>query len=178
MAKRDYPLSDVYRLLEPGPVVLINTALKGRPNLMALSWLTMMEFTPPLVGVILSNRNHSFEALRSTRECAINLPTEKIARKAVRCGNISGRFKDKFAAVGLTTLPASRIKPPLISECFANLECKVIDSRLEGRYNFFVLKVVKAWIDRGVKQPRTFHHHGRGLFTIDGKRIRLPSRVP
>lgn len=178
MAKRDYPLSEVYRLLEPGPVALVTTGLKGRSNVMPISWLTMMEFTPPLVGIILSNRNHSFKALVATRECAINIPTARIARQTVRCGNCSGREVDKFAAFGLTALPASRIRAPLIAECFANLECRVVDAGMKHRYNFFVLKVVKAWIDRGVKQPRTFHHHGKGLFTFDGRRIRLPSRVP
>ena len=52
MAKRSYSLAKVYGLLEPGPVVLVTTALKGRPNIMTMSWHTMMEFEPPLVGCV------------------------------------------------------------------------------------------------------------------------------
>ncbi len=60
---RDLPLSKVYQLLEPGPVVLLTTAIKGRANVMAMSWHMMVEFTPPLVACIVSNADYSFAAL-------------------------------------------------------------------------------------------------------------------
>jgi flavin reductase (DIM6/NTAB) family NADH-FMN oxidoreductase RutF len=64
----------------------------------------------------------------------------------------------------------------MIAECYANLECKVIDSRLVNSYNFFILEVIKAWIDPSVKIPKTIHHRGKGNFMIAGDTIRLPSR--
>ena len=97
MAKRALPLSKVYGLIEPGPVVLLTTAWKGRPNIMTLSWHTMMEFEPPLVGCVVSNRNYTFGILKATKECAINIPTVKLAAKVVGCGNTSGAKTDKFA---------------------------------------------------------------------------------
>jgi flavin reductase (DIM6/NTAB) family NADH-FMN oxidoreductase RutF len=69
------------------------------------------------------------------------------------------------------------VAPPLIAECFANLECKVVDRRMVNKYNFFVLEVVKAWIDPAQKDPRTLHHQGRGVFVVDGDRIKLPSKM-
>jgi len=177
MAKRALRLSQVYRLLEPGPVVMVTTARKGRANVMTMSWHTMMEFEPPLVGCVLSGRNHSFAALKATRECVINIPTVELAEEVVACGNTSGRRVDKFAAYGLTAVPAARVAPPLIAECYANLECKVADVRMVSRYNFFVLEVVKAWIDPSRKNPRTIHHRGRGVFAVDGRTITLPSRM-
>jgi flavin reductase (DIM6/NTAB) family NADH-FMN oxidoreductase RutF len=175
--KRSLPLSRVYRLLEPGPVVLLTTAHKGRANVMTMSWHTMLDFEPPLVGCVVSNRNFSFEALRSTRECVINIPTAELAKTVVRCGNTSGRRKDKFAAFGLTPLPASQVSAPLVAECYANLECRAVDVRMVDRYNFFVLEVRKAWIDPAVREPRTIHHRGRGEFAVAGRTIRLPSRA-
>jgi len=175
--KRAYPLSKVYGLLEPGPVVLVTTAREGRANVMTLSWHTMLEFEPPLVGLVLSNRNFSFEALAATGECAINIPTVELAAQVVKCGNASGRRIDKFAKFGLTAVPASRIAPPLVAECYANLECKVVDERLADEYNFFVLEVVKAWIDPARGNPRTIHHRGRGVFAVDGRILKLPSRM-
>ena len=102
MAKRALPLSKVYGLIEPGPVVMLTTAWKGRPNIMTLSWHTMMEFEPPLVGCVVSNRNYTFGILKATKECAINIPTVKLAAKVVGCGNTSGAKTDKFATFGLT----------------------------------------------------------------------------
>ena len=175
--KKTLPLSKVYQLLEPGPVVLLTTAHKGHMNVMTQSWHTMMEFEPPIVGCIVSNRNHSFGMLKATGECVINIPTVEMAAGMVGCGNTSGRKTDKFAAFGLTPAKASRVKAPLIEECYASLECRLIDARMVAKYNFFVLEVLKAWIDPARKQPRTLHHRGRGAFMVAGRTIKLPSKM-
>jgi flavin reductase (DIM6/NTAB) family NADH-FMN oxidoreductase RutF len=177
MAKRSFPLSKVYGLLEPGPVVLVTTARMGKPNIMTMSWHTMMEFEPPLVGCIISDRNYTHEILKATRECVINIPTVELAAKVVGCGNTSGRKTDKFKSFALTPAPAARVKAPLIDECYANLECRLVDARLANRYCFFVLEVLKAWIDPSRKRPRTIHHLGRGAFMVAGRTIKLPSRM-
>ena len=177
MAKRSFPLSRVYGLLEPGPVLLLTTAHRSKPNVMAMSWHTMMEFEPPLVGCVVSGRDYSFEALSKTRQCVLNIPTQELAAQVVGCGNTSGRRTDKFKAFGLTPLPAKLVGAPLIAECYANMECKVVDTRLVNRYNFFVLEVVKAWIDPASKDPRTLHHRGRGVFMVAGETIKLQSKM-
>lgn len=177
MTKRTLPLSKVYGLLEPGPVVLVSTAHRGRANVMTMSWHTMMEFEPPLIGCVLSSSHFSFAALRATRQCVISIPAVDLAHKVVKCGNVSGSGLDKFEAFGLTPMAASAVDAPLIAECFADLECKVVDTRLVNRYDFFVLEVVKAWIDPAFKDPRTLHHRGRGAFMVAGDTIRLPSRM-
>jgi flavin reductase (DIM6/NTAB) family NADH-FMN oxidoreductase RutF len=109
MTKKSLPLSDVYRLLEPGPVVLVSTAGRTRANIMALSWHTMMEFEPPLVGCVISRRNHTFDILRATKECVINIPTVELAKQVVGCGNTSGKRVDKFQTFGLTPVAASQV---------------------------------------------------------------------
>jgi len=118
---KSLPLSEVYRLLEPGPVVLLTTARKGRANVMTMSWHTMMEFEPPLVGCVVSNRNFTFNILKITKECVINIPTVELAVEVVGCGNTSGRKVDKFRAFGLNAAPASQVEAPLIAECYTNL---------------------------------------------------------
>lgn len=175
MRLRALPLSRVYQLLEPGPVVLLATASGGRPNVMPMSWHTMLEFEPPLVGCVVSDRNRSFRALERTRACVLAIPSVELAREVVRCGNCSGAVVDKFRAFGLTALPAARVRAPLVGECWANLECRVVDTRMVRRYGLFVLEVVKAWIDPARKRPRTIHHLGRGRFMVAGRTIRLAS---
>lgn len=177
MPKKTYPLSEVYRLLEPGPVVLVTTAAPGRANIMTMSWHMMMEFEPPLVGCIISGRNHTFDLLRASRECVISIPTVELAKQVVGCGNTSGRRVDKFRKFGLTPCASARVGTPGIAECYANLECRLADARMVARYNMFVLEVVKAWIDPSITRPRTIHHAGRGVFAIAGDRIRLRSKM-
>ena len=174
---KDFPLSRVYQLLEPGPVVLLTTARKGRANVMTMSWHMMVEFEPPLVACVVSSANYSFAALRATGECVIAIPAVKLANKVVAVGNCSGRDVDKFAAFALTATPAKKVAPPLVAECFANLECKVADSRLVTSHNLFILEVLKAWKDPAQKNPKTIHHHGYGTFVVDGKTIKLKSKM-
>jgi flavin reductase (DIM6/NTAB) family NADH-FMN oxidoreductase RutF len=177
MARKSFPLSQVYRLLEPGPVVMVTTAYKGRTNIMTMSWHTMIDFEPPIVGCVISNRNYTFGMLEATKECVINIPTVELAAKVVGCGNISGRTVDKFKKFHLTAAVASRVKPPLIGECYANLECKVVDARMANQYNLFILEVLKAWINPARKHPRTIHHLGKGFFMVAGRTIKLPSKM-
>lgn len=177
MVKRSFPLSEVYRLLEPGPVVLLTTARKGRANIMTQSWHTMIDFEPPIVGCVVSNRNFTFNVLKATKECVINIPTVELAVKVVGCGNTSGRDVDKFKSFQLTPAAASQVKVPLIHECYANLECRVVDTRMVTKYCLFVLEVLRAWIDPSRKRPRTIHHLGRGVFMVAGKTIKLPSKM-
>ena len=145
---------------------------------MTQSWHTMLEFTPPLVACVVSNRNYTFNTLKKTRECVINIPTVDLARKVVACGNSSGRDVDKFEAFKLTPVAAARVRAPLIAECYANLECKVVDTRAVNKYCLFVLEVVKAWVDPARKRPRTIHHQGRGVFMVAGTTRRLRSKMP
>jgi flavin reductase (DIM6/NTAB) family NADH-FMN oxidoreductase RutF len=177
MSKKSFPLSEVYRLLEPGPVVLVTTASKGHAYIMAMSWHTMLEFEPPLVGCVISNRNYSFDILKASKECVINIPTAALAKKVVGCGSSSGRKVDKFKKFSLTPMAASYVQAPLIDECYANLECKIADTRMVAKYNFFILEVLKAWIDPMQKHSRTIHHQGRGVFMVAGETIRLPSKM-
>jgi len=174
---KELPLSKVYQLLEPGPVVLLTTANKGRANVMTMSWHMMVDFEPPLVACVVSSGDYSFTALQATGECVIAIPALPLAEKVVGIGNCSGRKVDKFATFGLTPKPAEKVEPPLIEECFANLECSVTDRRLVEKYNLFILEVLKAWIDPSQKHPKTIHHHGFGRFVIDGRIIRLKSKM-
>jgi flavin reductase (DIM6/NTAB) family NADH-FMN oxidoreductase RutF len=173
--KKTFSLAEVYRLLEPGPVVLLTTVRAGRPNVMPMSWHLMMEFTPPLVGCVVSNGNYSFASLKQSRAGVINLPTVELAKTVVACGNTSGGTVDKFKQFGLTAVPAKFVKAPLIAECYASLECQVVDLKLVTKYNFFVLEVVQAWVDPERKKPQTLHHQGEGEFMLPGRIIRLPS---
>jgi flavin reductase (DIM6/NTAB) family NADH-FMN oxidoreductase RutF len=164
MDKVCFPLSMVYELIEPGPVVLITTAHQGQSNIMTQSWHTMIEFEPPLIGCVISDCNYSFGLLKASKECVINIPTVELAEKVVGCGNMSGANINKFEKFCLTPKPSTEVSAALIEECFASLECRVTDTRMVNCYGFFVVEVIKAWIDPAVINPRTMQHRGYGNF--------------
>jgi flavin reductase (DIM6/NTAB) family NADH-FMN oxidoreductase RutF len=175
MAKRsekiDLPVSKVRRYLEPGPVVLATSAHGGARNIMTMGWQTVMEFTPSLVGCIIAESNYSFELVRKSGACVINLPTTALTDAVVGVGNTTGAEIDKFARFALTPQPARQVSAPLIGECHANFECKLFDGSLIDKYNFFIFEVVKAHVARTPRHPQTLHYTGDGVFMVAGKII-------
>lgn len=169
--KKNFPVEHIRRILEPGPVVLVSSAWKGERDIMTMGWHTVMEFTPSLVGCVIASSNHSFGLIRKSGECVLNVPTADMADTVVKIGNCSGGEVDKFAEFGLTPVKAAKVKAPLVGECFANLECKLHDTRLVNKYNFFILRVVKAHVAAKPAFPDTLHYRGQGIFTTDGRRI-------
>ena len=136
----------------------------------------MIDFTPPILACVISDENYTFNILKETKQCVINIPTVELAQKVVDVGNCSGSKVDKFEKFHLGHEPASKVRAPLLTECYANLECRVIDMKMAAKYNLFVMEVVKAWIRPSKKRPRTLHHRGNGLFVVDGMQIKLPSK--
>ena len=171
--KRDFPVAEIRRFLEPGPVVLVSSAYKGERNIMTMGWHTVMEFVPALVGCLISSGNHSYDLISRSKECVINVPTVDLARQVAGIGNCSGAEFDKFAKFKLTPQPAVEVKAPLIAECYANLECKLADASLRDKYNFFIFEVVKAHAPRAPKYPKTIHYRGDGMFMVAGPSLNL-----
>ncbi|MEQ8164146.1 MAG: flavin reductase family protein, partial [Smithellaceae bacterium] len=119
----------------------------------------------------------SFGLLKASKECVINIPTVQIAEKVVGCGNTHGDKVNKFVKFGLTAKPATLVGAPLIEECYANFECRVVDTNMVAKYGLFVVEVVKAWIDPQVKNPETIHHLGKDNFMVAGERIKVKTKV-
>lgn len=169
--KKDFPVGQVRRYLEPGPIVLVSSRWRDKTNIMTMGWHTVMEFTPSLVGCVIAGGNHSFEMIRRSGECVINLPTTALTDTVVRIGNVSGAGTDKFREFRLSADAAEEVGAPLIRECPANFECRLHDDALVDRYNFFIFEVVKAHVARSPKHPETLHYTGDGVFVVSGKVI-------
>jgi flavin reductase (DIM6/NTAB) family NADH-FMN oxidoreductase RutF len=163
---RRMKLSRAFTLIEPGPVVLVTTHDGKRPNIMTLSWTMVVDFTPQFAFTT-GPWNHSFAALKKTRECVIAIPAIDMLDQVVGIGTCSGSDTDKFAKFGLTPEPGRIVKAPLIKECLANIECKVID--IVNRHHIVVLEGVAAYLNTARKEKRIIHAVGDGRFIADGR---------
>lgn len=170
--KPDLPLHEVRRFLEPGPVVLVTSAHAGERDVMVMGWHTVMEFSPSLIGCVISSANHSHGLIRASGECVINLPTSSQLEAVLGVGSTSGVDTDKFAAFGLTPEPSELVAAPSIRECHAQFECRLHDDSLVERYDFFIWEVVAARAAARPRHPETLHYKGDGTFMVAGKVIR------
>jgi flavin reductase (DIM6/NTAB) family NADH-FMN oxidoreductase RutF len=176
---RQLKLSKAFTLLESGPVVLVTTHDGKKDNIMTISWTMVLDFSPTF-AITTGEWNHSFAALRKNRECVIAIPTVDMLDKLVGIGTCSGTDTDKFARFKLTAVRGRIVRPPLIKECLANIECKVIE--IVKRHNIVVLEAVAAYIDNAREEKRTVHAVGDGTFIVDGRRIdrrkAMASKIP
>lgn len=161
-------LDKAFTLMESGPVVLITTNDGKKNNIMTISWTMVVDFTPKF-AMTTGPWNYSYAALQKTKECVIAIPTIDLLDKVVGVGTCSGADTDKFEKFMLTPVKARNVKAPLIKECLANIECKVVD--IVRKHNIIVLDAVAAYIDDKRKEKRTLHAVGDGTFIVDGRKI-------
>lgn len=174
--KADFPVANIRHYMEPGPIVLVSSRWRAARNVMTMGWHTVMEFTPSLIGCVIAAGSHSFELIRGSRECVINIPTVDMIDTVVDIGNCSGAHVDKFDRFGLATSPAVRVDAPLIDDCFVNLECRLYDDCLIDTYNYFIFEVIKAHAATTPIHPHTMHYAGDGEFMTAGRHVSRRAR--
>ena len=163
-----FQIGKAFTLMESGPVVLVTTNNGKKDNIMTISWTMVLDFTP-VFAITTGEWNYSFTALRKTKECVISIPTVDILDKVVGIGTCSGVDTDKFAKFKLTPVKAGIVKAPLIKECLANIECKVVT--IVRKHNIVILEAVAAYFDTSRKEKRTVHAVGDGTFIVDGRKL-------
>lgn len=186
-----YPPTKVYRLVEPGPVLLVSTGslAEGTHNIMTMGFhMVLQHESPPLLGISLGPWDASFAALKKHKQCVLAVPDVAMAGLVVDIGNCSADDEEIAAAggkwkhFGLDAVAARKVKAPLVGggDIIANIECVVEDARMVSRYNMWVLKPVKAWLNperRPGEGGQMFHHRGDGTFVVDGEVVDLKERM-
>ncbi len=172
MKKIEVPLDRALRVGPPTSIVLATSiSADDRPNIITLGMYMPISSKPPLIAIGVSPRRHSHKLISETGQFVINVPTKEIVKEVIHCGSVSGREHDKFKETGLTPIPASIVKPPLIKECVSNMECMVVASYECGDHTLFLGEVVSAHVDEGllketldVLTAQTISHKGPYYF--------------
>ena len=152
-------------MLYPLPAVMVSAADKtGRANIITVAWAGTVCSDPAMVSISVRKERFSHHMLLETGEFVINLTTEKLAKAADICGVKSGRDVDKFRLAGLTPLPASAVKAPLIGESPVNIECRVRQVLELGSHDMFLAEVLAVQADEALLDEKNrFHLEKAGL---------------
>jgi flavin reductase (DIM6/NTAB) family NADH-FMN oxidoreductase RutF len=145
MAKQNWkPGNMVY----PLPAALISCGSNpDEYNLLTVSWLGTLCTDPPMCYISVRPGRHSYEIIKRTGEFVINLTTVEMARATDWCGVKSGRDFDKFKESGLTPMPATIVKCPVVAEAPVSIECKVREIKPLGTHDMFIADVVNIVAD-------------------------------
>jgi flavin reductase (DIM6/NTAB) family NADH-FMN oxidoreductase RutF len=180
--KLNVSVSTAYKLLHPMHTVLVSCIGKrGKPNIITLAWVMPTSINPPLVAISIAPRRLSHTLIEETKEFVVNIPTMDILKETLFCGRTSGKDCNKFKETGLTPSPARKIKPPIIKECPAHLECKLHSQFTTGDHTIFVGEIIEAYADKkaftdkyNLKNARMIFHLGGNEFATLGTRVFKP----
>jgi len=148
MTKQTVPLPSVYRLLNPGCVVVVSVGDGDGDNLFALTWNMPVKKQPAMAALLCGKGHHSYGFIERSGELAINIVSASHVDGLFSSGKMSGRdVEDKWAKVGFTRAPAAQIKAPLVAEAVASLECRVQQTVDLDRSALLVVEIVAAIAD-------------------------------
>src|SRR5215212_6067025 len=173
--KREISVDQAYRLIACGPVTLVTSFYRGDMNVMTASWLTPVSFRPVLIGLCVHQGNLTHDLIKKGGEFAINVPTVELIRQVRYCGSVSGRDQSKLTATGLHEEGPHFIRPVLIEECIANLECSVVEMIAPGDHTLFVAEVVFAQAEQEAfddayllkeRDLKPLHHLGTDRYSL------------
>lgn len=175
---------DIYLLMHPRLTVLVTCCdSSGKNNIITIAWSMPVSFSPPLFAISVSPKRYSYRLIKETGEFCINIPTMEIVKETLYCGRHSGYVFDKFHETKLTQLKANKIKPPLIRECVAHIECRVIKEVEAGDHSIFIGEALHASADKNafdkgydLSKVKLVYHAGFDDFVTVEKNKITPER--
>ncbi len=139
----DHGWVDVYRRLVevvvPRPIALVSTVdRQGRENLAPFSFFNVVSANPPYLAFAPQRsgrtgaKKDTLRNIEEVPEFVVSVVTEAIAEQVNRCAAMLPRGTSEFSVSGLTSIPAARVRPPLVAESPVNMECEVVDVHTYG----------------------------------------------
>lgn len=166
------------RLIHPMHTVMVTCASKaGKANIITLAWVMPTSAKPPMVAISVAPRRYSHKLIEESGEFVVNVPSIRLVRQTLFCGRTSGSKVAKFKEARLTAAPAKKVKAPIVKECVAHLECKLVQKITTGDHTLFVGEVLAAYVNKGVftdtydveKAKPVFHMGGNSFITASTK---------
>lgn len=144
-----------YRLLYPRNTILVSCAAKDdKLNIITLAWSMPVSIKPPIIAISIAPKRYSHQIIEETKNFVVNVPTMNIVRETLFCGRRSGKIHDKFKETGLTPLPAKMVQAPIIEECVAHLECRLLRQMIIGDHTLFTGRVLTAYANTDIFDDR------------------------
>jgi flavin reductase (DIM6/NTAB) family NADH-FMN oxidoreductase RutF len=149
-------------MIYPLPAVMVSCGSEPEEyNIITISWTGTICTDPAMCYISVRPGRHSYNIIKKNGEFVINLTTKSLAFATDWCGIKSGKDHNKFAEMGLTPVPALKVKAPMIKESPLNIECIVKEIKELGSHHMFISEVV------AVNAEDEFIDKNTGLFSLN-----------
>jgi flavin reductase (DIM6/NTAB) family NADH-FMN oxidoreductase RutF len=149
-------------MIYPLPAVMVSCgSVPEEYNIITISWTGTICTDPAMCYISVRPGRYSYNIIRNNGEFVINLTTKSLAFATDWCGVKSGNKHKKFTEMGLTPVPASKVKAPLIKESPVNIECIVKEIKELGSHHMFISEVV------AVNADEEYFDENTGLFMLN-----------
>ena len=139
------PFEEAFARLSPAALAIgLMKDASGKVNPITLAWFTRVSKEPPMLAIAIGRDKYSFQALSSSGEFVLAIPSEHQAEETLVYGTVSGRDADKLSRTGARTARASTIDAALLVNAVANYECVVREQVTTGDHVLFIGEVVAA----------------------------------
>lgn len=161
-----------YHLLHPRMTILVTSIDKnGKPNVMSCAWSAPVSKEPAIVMICLAKDAYTSKLIRQIKQFAINIPTEKLLKEIIICGQFSGRDTDKFEKAELKIRKAEKIDVPLLADCIGSIECKLLKTVSAGECYVFFGEVIYASADSRYFKDDSWISSARIPYHVKGKKM-------
>lgn len=145
-------------LVAPRPICLASTIDKeGHVNLSPFSFFNLFSSNPPIVVFSPARRvrdnttKHTLENIIEVPEVVINIVGYDMVQQTSLSSCEYPNDVNEFVKAGFTEEPASLVRPPMVKESQAKLECKVLEVKPLGTEggagNLVICEVLRIHID-------------------------------
>lgn len=166
-------------LVAPRPICFASTIdARGNVNLSPFSFFNLFSTHPPVVIFSPARRvrnnttKHTLQNVLDVPEVVINMVTYDMVQQTSLASCEFGKGVDEFVKAGFTKEAATSVRPPMVKEARAKLECRVIEVKSlgeEGGAGQLVLcEVLCIHLDEGLLDEK-----GK----IDQRKLELVARL-
>ncbi|GAA0114580.1 flavin reductase family protein [Clostridium senegalense] len=135
-------------MLNPTPVVLVTSKNReDKINVFTVGWISTVCTKEPILAMGIRPERLSYDYIKESKECVINLTTKDMVKMVDYCGVVSGKKIDKIKHLGIKLNDAVKINTPSLEESPVALECKLKSITPLGTHDLFLLEVINVKVN-------------------------------
>lgn len=149
-------------MLNPTPVVLITSRNKeNKLNVFTVGWISTVCTKDPIIAVGIRPERLSYDYIKESEECVINLTSKDMVKIVDYCGVVSGKKQDKIKHLNLKLNEGHKIQTPSIDLSPVALECKLKSITPLGTHDLFLFDVVNVKVNENLLDDKGKIHFSK-----------------